>query len=81
MDSTRKETELWLIGHPNDDIPGQRLPPQRLQLFSFTTRTKQFMEVLALLLQRLQISWTEQECQLSSAIMSLHIILLLRNCS
>jgi len=71
---------LWLIGHPNDDIPGQRLPSQRqvLQLFSYYHLDKKFMKLLILLLQRTQISGTEQEYQLSSAIRALHI---LKNCS
>jgi len=44
MDSTRSQTELWLIGHPNDDIPGQQLPAQRLQLFSYYHKDKTIHE-------------------------------------
>src|SRR6218665_913764 len=46
MDSTRSQTELRLIGHPNDDIPGQRLLPQRqvLQLFSYYHKDKAIHE-------------------------------------
>src|SRR6218665_2175007 len=53
------------------------MPSQRqvyCSCFLITTRTKQFMKVLVLLLQRFQISGTEQEYQLSSAITSLYII-------
>jgi len=46
MDSARSQTELWLIGPPNDDIPGQRLPFQRqvLQLFSYYHKDKTIHE-------------------------------------
>src|SRR6218665_571389 len=54
-------------------VSGCYLKDRYCSCFLITTRIKQFMKVLVLLLQRIQLSGTEQEYQLSSAITSLHI--------
>src|SRR6218665_459294 len=59
MDSTRSQKELWLIAHPNDDIPGQRLVSQRqvLQLFSYYHKNKTIYESAGFVAAKVSDFW------------------------
>jgi len=50
---------LWLIGHPNDDIPGQLLPSQRqaLQLFSYYHTDKTIHESAGFVAAKVSAFW------------------------
>src|SRR6218665_4182653 len=76
--STRNQTELRLIGHPNDGIPGQRLPSQRQvqQLFSYYHKDKIIHESVSFVAAKVLDFWNRARTSITTLQIGR-----LRNCS